>query len=107
MTQRDRWAHRSVVDRYYTFCDELRLKHPQKLSPQLKAVIFYLPLPKSWSKKRKTEMLGKPHQVKPDIDNLLKAVMDALCENDSYIYEVQYLGKFWSETPGIEIVNIT
>lgn len=98
MTQRDRWAKRPAVVRYYQFCDELRLKHPAALPPLL-IVTFYLPMPKSWSKKKKAAYNGKPHQQKPDIDNLCKAVMDALAKDDSYIWCVS-AKKYWTDSDG-------
>jgi len=33
----------------------------------------YLPMPKSWSKKKKSAMAGRPHRQKPDRDNIDKA----------------------------------
>jgi Holliday junction resolvase RusA-like endonuclease len=39
---------------------------------------FVFPLPASWSEKRKTAALGQPHVSRPNIDNLLKAVLDGL-----------------------------
>lgn len=101
LTQRDRWAHRPSVVRYYAFCDELRLKYPYPLK-ETALFNFYIEMPKSWSKKKRAAMLGKPHQQKPDIDNLAKAVMDALCEEDSYIYAL-HAEKYWADEPGIEI----
>lgn len=34
--------------------------------------------PKSWSKKRRAEAMGQPMLTKPDTDNLIKLVQDAL-----------------------------
>ena len=34
-------------------------------------------MPKSWSLKKKKAMNGKPHRQTADIDNLLKALIDA------------------------------
>ena len=44
------------------------------------SIQFYLPIPKSWSEpKKRAAMEGKiVPMVKPDIDNLTKAIMDAL-----------------------------
>jgi len=100
-TQRDRWAKRPVVVRYYDFADELRLKYKQELPASLD-LVFAMPMPKSWSKKKRAEMYLKPHQQKPDIDNLIKAVLDALCEDDSHIFRVSAV-KFWDEEGGIII----
>lgn len=52
-------------------------------------------MPMSWSEKKKVLYDGKPHQVKPDADNYLKAFMDALCEDDSYVYDVHAI-KEWA-----------
>jgi Holliday junction resolvase RusA-like endonuclease len=39
---------------------------------------FHFALPDSWSKKKKEEMLYKPHQQKPDNDNLFKSFCDTV-----------------------------
>lgn len=57
-------------------------------------------MPKSWPEKVKVEFDGKPHQVKPDADNYLKAFMDALCDDDSYIYDAR-VQKFWARKGSI------
>ncbi len=41
-------------------------------------MVFYMPIPESWSKTRKAEAAGTSHYKKPDLDNLAKAVMDGL-----------------------------
>ncbi|HDZ25419.1 hypothetical protein LCGC14_0456910 [marine sediment metagenome] len=54
------------------------------LPPIRKAVavgfVFEMPIPKSWSKKkRKAAANGEmPHQTKPDIDNLIKLIADCM-----------------------------
>ena len=67
---------------------------------------FYLPIPKSLSRKRKIEFLGKPHTKKPDIDNYMKFYMDALTgvayEDDKLIYSVE-ARKEYSDRPRVEI----
>lgn len=49
------------------------------------AVTFYLPVPKSWSKKKKKLHHGMLCQSKPDIDNLVKAFFDSLLSEDKHI----------------------
>jgi len=55
-------------------------------------IIFVMPIPKSWSKKKREAIVGQPHTSKPDTDNLLKSVLDALegtiYKNDSQIYSI-------------------
>ena len=48
------------------------------LKPVKLVVYFYMPIPKSWSKKKRLEAVGQYHIKKPDSDNLLKTVKDAL-----------------------------
>ena len=47
------------------------------------------------SKKKKAEFDGQPHTQTPDIDNLCKAILDALYQSDSGIHEIA-LKKVWS-----------
>ena len=107
MTQRDKWQQRPAVMRYRAFKDLINLKC-NKLGFELPAELiaqYHIPMPKSWSKKKKKEMLGKPHQQKPDIDNINKAVMDALAKEDSFVYSVN-CQKYWTETgKGMIIFN--
>ena len=63
-------------------------------------VIFYMPIPKSANKKQKTEMAeGRiQHTKKPDTDNLIKSVLDALngiaYKDDSMIYKLTAIKKY-------------
>lgn len=103
--KRDVWKKRPVVLRYRAFCDELRLRVARAklvLPHGGAAVTFHLPMPDSWSKRKREAMLGRPHQTKPDIDNLLKALMDALFENDAVVYDI-HPRKFWAVRGGIEV----
>lgn len=102
MTRSDKWNVRPAVGRYRAFCDELRLKYTQPLPPTVE-LIFHLPMPATMSKKQRDILALQPHQKRPDIDNLCKSIMDALCVNDSYVYEL-HARKIWSHTPGI-IIN--
>jgi Holliday junction resolvase RusA-like endonuclease len=88
---------------YYSWCDELKLK-VRKYQPNGKLdVVFILPMPKSWSEKKKANSNTTPHTSRPDIDNLLKAFLDALCTNDSYVYDVHAV-KLWGHEGRI-IIN--
>lgn len=35
-------------------------------------------VPKSWSKRKKSSHIGQPHTQRPDLDNLMKAILDGL-----------------------------
>lgn len=95
MTRADKWKQRPAVLRYRAFCDEARLL---KLAlPEAGAhVTFMLPVPQSWSKKRREQMNGQPHKSKPDSDNMLKALMDALYTDDAHIWDCR-ITKLWGE----------
>lgn len=101
-TQSDRWKQRPVVVRYRAFCDELRLKLPGYRVPEGLVITFYLPMPLSWSNKKRVREDGKPHKQRPDIDNLVKSFLDALCEDDSYVWRVE-AQKYWSVSGAIEV----
>lgn len=102
MTNRDRWAKRPAVLRYWAYGDELRLRLPGYEIPASLTITFHLPMPGSWSKKKQAEMLGKPHQVRPDTDNLVKAFLDLLAVEDGYVWHVN-AKKYWAQTGSIEI----
>lgn len=97
MVHSDKWAGRPVVQRYFTFRDELRLQARQKhyeLKDTLN-ITFYIPMPESWSKKKKEEMNGKPHQQKFDIDNGVKGFLDTMTYNDAHVWDC-HARKFWA-----------
>ena len=107
MTQSDRWKHRKCVDNYFAYADEMRKQaNDQKFVLGDRFTIsFYIDMPKSWSQKKRDQMVLQPHQQKPDIDNLLKAVMDALKKDgDQSVFEVHAI-KYWHVYGGIIIEN--
>lgn len=101
MTRSDRWKQRPAVMKYRAFCDECRLLGVEV--PESGAhIVFNMPMPPSWSKKKKAEMLGQPHQQKPDVDNLVKAIFDAAMPDDSVVWDIR-MTKVWAEAGAIEI----
>lgn len=42
------------------------------------SIAIEAPIPTSWSRRKKAEAVGKPCSVKPDIDNVVKLVLDAI-----------------------------
>jgi len=108
MTQADSWKKRPIVLKYWEYKDNIRLwarENNFNLGNEI-CVIFYIPMPKSWSLKKKEQMLGKTHQQRPDIDNLLKGLMDALLEEDSHIHSV-YAKKVWADKGCIGFYNLS
>ena len=59
----------------------------------IKAYIkFFMPIPKSISKKKAVETVGKPNIKRPDIDNLIKSILDGLnglaFNDDNQVYAI-------------------
>jgi Holliday junction resolvase RusA-like endonuclease len=100
-TRRDRWAQRPSVLKYRSWADVARLVAPRDLPaiPLDLEVRVFLPIPRSYSQAQRVAHEGMPHRAKPDIDNLLKSVMDALWPEDSHIARVT-ASKFWDDGNG-------
>ena len=107
MTRADRWKKRPCVLRYYAFRDYIhKILTESGFRPgDAFRMDFYIPMPKSWSKKKKEEMKGNPHQQKPDIDNYEKGLLDALFTDDSKVWKV-HKTKTWAENPAIVLENL-
>ena len=101
-TRADVWKRRPAVMRYRAFADEVRL-HKVKLIEYGESVIFHMPMPKSWSTKKKADHVGRPHRQKPDLDNICKALLDALFDEDSHIWNIT-VTKQWAYEGAIEIL---
>ena len=101
MTQSDRWKKRPCVMRYRAFADEVRLRG-LKINESGTRIRFDLPMPKSWSQDKRLSMDGQPHKATPDIDNLVKALLDALFVDDSHIWQLS-AEKRWAGSGSITI----
>lgn len=97
---------RPTVVRYYDFKDKINLLLSDKNYIQNNQLVvdFFIAMPNSWSKKKKSEMVGMPHENKPDIDNVCKAFMDAVLKQDSIVHTL-IARKFWSEEPMIQVYD--
>lgn len=86
MTRRDKWAKREPVVRYHEFCDNLRhYCQGMPIDPVYLEWVAYFPIPGSLSNKKAAELVNQHHRVKPDRDNVDKAIMDALFKQDQRI----------------------
>ena len=99
MTRSDKWKtnpnhsdpmkrQRKAVKMYFDFKNILTLQANLMkftLGEYLDAV-YFMPMPDSWSEKKKQRMNGFPCKVKPDTDNITKAIKDALKKNDSDVW---------------------
>lgn len=106
LTRRDKWAKRPVVVAYYAYANAIRAMaaSQQFRFPDSGAVFrFEFPMPDSWSKRKRREMLGQPHQQTPDIDNCIKAILDPLLEQDCTVWHIAGAEKRWAEEGSITL----
>jgi Holliday junction resolvase RusA-like endonuclease len=95
MTRRDKFLHRPCVMRYRAFADGLReAAGSLPGAPDILLVTAHVPMPPSWSGKKKGQMQGQPCRQTPDWDNIGKAVSDALFAQDSSIW-LGLTAKYW------------
>tara|TARA_R110000868_G_scaffold184634_2_gene426274 strand:- start:445 stop:873 length:429 start_codon:yes stop_codon:yes gene_type:complete len=70
------------------------------------SMIFHMPIPSSWSKKRSKSIIGKPHVIRPDIDNICKFYLDTMnqiiYDDDGQIFELK-CKKIYSDNPKVSI----
>lgn len=106
MTQRDKWLERNATAQYWLYKDVLNLAARQQkfVIGKVIDVLFLLPMPQSWSKKKQDSMRGESHGGKPDTDNLLKAFCDALTTDDSLIWDKRGR-KYWWDYGAIVVLN--
>jgi Holliday junction resolvase RusA-like endonuclease len=121
-TRRDLWDPRTCVLKYrQQYKDTLRaelVKNNVKITSILPWIRFELPMPKSWTNKKRTLMLGKPHQENtPDLDNMIKAFLDCVFDteskrscnfselkDDKQVHTFLGMEKVWSEEGAIVLI---
>jgi len=104
MSQRDKWSKRPATTKYWNYKDQLvTAMAKEDFNPVKMSVQFFVSMPKSWSNKKKTEKGGRYHDQKPDLDNLCKAVMDCLMQDDSKV-AIIHAAKFWDDGNGPRII---
>src|SRR6202000_3278 len=103
MTRSDSWKKRPAVLRYWAFKDKVRELGIELQSPC--KITFYIPMPESWSKRKRADFNGKPHMNSGDVDNFLKGIFDAVFDEDAHMWSV-WAEKYWSETGYITVEKI-
>ena len=84
MTQRDKWATRPCVLRYWDWVNTARATVGSAVpsaGPVSLVLRFYLPRP--------VKVAGDAHIRKPDLDNLCKAMMDACIPRDQRVTRLE------------------
>jgi Holliday junction resolvase RusA-like endonuclease len=105
MNRSVRWKPNKAQIRYFAFKDALRAAVGSPPVPDELIVTAHLPICNSWSKKRRAEMVGKPHRIRPDWDNISKGICDALFGQDCGIWSGS-CKKFWCQQ-GQERLELT
>jgi len=122
-TQRGKWKD-AAANRYANYKKYVGLKvrqhavvdGPSRAAIGIKSITFYMPIPKSGytsyigddgKRKRRKVNPGDFHTSKPDIDNLIKGVFDALngivWVDDGQVCHIGEQKKIYSHEPGIEL----
>ena len=80
------------------------LKTLEPTGPVSVVLAFYMPIPKSYTKKKKALMQDDtyPHTNKPDVDNMVKFYLDCMPFDDKVIYKIK-ARKLYSPRPRVEI----
>ena len=105
MTRGDKYQKRPRGNKYRAFKEECQLRK-MKIPLSGAHIIFYIPMAKSWSDKKRKAMWNTPHQQTPDIDNLIKACLDSVYSDDSKVWDIRGTKK-WAYTGSIEIRETT
>jgi len=84
-----------------------QVKRMELLTGPLEVTVWFtMPIPQSWSQKKKRESIGEWHCKKPDIDNLVKGLFDSLngliWTDDNQVAVVKSY-KLYGESPQIEV----
>ncbi len=100
MTQRDKWKQRPCVMEFFVWRDVVQATVNGRLDDHTRLrVEFFLPFPRSMTKKHRADLLATPHHQKPDLDNLVKALMDCLFVEDCQVSSL-CAEKFWDDGHG-------
>jgi Holliday junction resolvase RusA-like endonuclease len=89
-TQADKWKNRPEVVRYRNFKNTLQdqAKQMNFICGETINMIFCVPMPISWSEKKRNENNKMPCKTRPDIDNYVKGFMDALLIEDGFVWKI-------------------
>lgn len=84
MTYKGKWVA-SGNQRYFDYKKEIqwRIQEVGYEPGEALELKFLMPMPPSWSEKKKDKHLGRYHKQRPDLTNLIKAVEDAMFYRES------------------------
>lgn len=83
--------------------------HVPTADPVILSICAVYPIPQSWTKKRKIQAaLGEIFPGKPDIDNIVKIIQDALNDvcwtDDAHIFKLRDVEKRYGDRPGLTVL---
>ena len=104
-TKRDKFLDppRPCVRKYLNFKEEIE-RYSVVVPENGAHVIFRIAMPKGWTESQKQDINGTPHQRTPDVDNLLKGLLDAIYTDDACVWDIR-VSKFWAFDHSIEIIK--
>ena len=90
--------------------EKFKESHGKKLAgPVWISITVWYQIPPSWTKKRKEEELLKPHTQKPDLDNVVKSILDGLngkaWADDAQVARIT-ASKYWTDEPTRTVVIV-
>jgi Holliday junction resolvase RusA-like endonuclease len=101
MTKSDTWKtnpnhsdpnkrQREVVKRYFDFKNTVTFQAIQMkyALQEILEIVFLIPMPATWSEKKKTRMNKQPVKTRPDLDNYVKAFMDSMSSEDGFVWKI-------------------
>ena len=103
-TRADKWKKRPCVMKYRAWADSARAQAGQVIGDVIGlSIISYIQMPSSWNRAKMNKMHRQLHRQKPDGDNILKSVADALFKHDQAI-SIHKSVKYWTiDNPRCEI----
>ena len=97
MVHSSKWNPTPAISRYFAFKDELNYKANIK---KFKLPDFFFV--KFFVKTSDQSLWGEYHQGTPDVDNFLKAFMDALSDEDKTVHTI-VASKIWGKDSKIQV----
>ncbi|PNZ40893.1 RusA family crossover junction endodeoxyribonuclease [Staphylococcus simulans] len=100
---RGKYVQTYMPSTYTAHKDFIQKQMPKAMleSDLIVTIEFLFNPPQSWSNKKRLSMIGQYKRTKPDIDNLIKTVLDAankhLWKDDNQIVEVRSFKKYADE----------
>lgn len=101
----DMWAPRKCVVNYRIWQNTIiPILPPVAREMERPYFVFLMPMPPSWSGAKKRRMEGQPHRQKPDLDNMIKAILDTVYRgaDDSHVWSVGAC-KRWAVEGAIQV----